>query len=95
MGDTDKSAEVSNVTAVRNNEDECVAKFYWNEDPTATGYVIRYGIAPDKLYFSYTIYADWGNEYTIGSFISGQDYYYTIDAFNENGVTKGQMIYQL
>jgi xylan 1,4-beta-xylosidase len=95
FGSGEKPPEVGNVTAVRNPKDDCVAKFYWDSDPTATGYVIRYGIAPDKLYFSYTLYADKGNEYTIGSFIAGQQYYYAIDAFNENGITKGKNVYQL
>jgi hypothetical protein len=92
FGTGEKPAEVSNVAAVRNPNDECVAKFYWNKDFKATGFIIRYGIAPDKLYFSYTVYADKGNEYTVGSFIAGQNYYYTIDAFNENGITKGMNV---
>ena len=55
--------------------------------PGATGYLIRYGIGPDKLYRSREIRGQ--REIT---FHAGLPYRFTIDAFNAAGVTAGSTI---
>jgi len=59
----------------------------WNAVPNADGYVIRYGIAPDKLYNNYQVLK--GTSQDINSLIVGQDYWFTVDAYNGGGVTRG------
>ena len=63
---------------------ECV----WDELPQATGYCIRLGIAPDKLYNSVLLYGR--TSYTV-PFLNEEVpvYYYAVDSFNENGITEG------
>jgi hypothetical protein len=76
------------VSRVQN--DRAVVKLDWTPSPGAIGYNIRYGTSKDKLYHTYQVLG--GNSVTIGSLNSLQKYYFTIDAFNENGVTKGKRL---
>jgi len=81
---------VQNLNVVRKEDDRAVAKLNWTPTPGAVGYNIRYGTAKDKLYHTYQVLGT--NSVTIGSLNSLKKYYFTIDAFNENGVTKGKSI---
>ena len=80
---------VTNLDAVREN-DRAVVKLTWTPSPGALGYNIRYGIAKDKLYHTYQVLDT--NSVTIRSLNSLSKYYFTVDAFNENGVTEGTTI---
>ena len=54
------------------------------------GYNILFGSSPEKLYHSYMVM---GSEETrVGALIEGRKYYVRVDAFNENGITKGEVI---
>jgi hypothetical protein len=55
----------------------------------ATGYVVLWGHQPDKLYHSYQVFTD---HVSIGGLVAGQETYLRIDSFNENGITKGEII---
>jgi xylan 1,4-beta-xylosidase len=59
----------------------------WDPVPGVTGYNIRWGIKPDKLYQTYQRFGDEGNLLEIRALNKGQDYYFAIEAFNENGVS--------
>jgi hypothetical protein len=59
----------------------------WDPVPGATGYNIRWGIKPGKLYQTYQRFADEGNKLEIRALNKGVDYYFAIEAFNENGVS--------
>jgi len=58
----------------------------WKQNDKADGYVIYFGKDPDKLYGSIMVYNQ--NDY----FFTGMDrvdsYYFQIEAFNENGISK-------
>lgn len=58
----------------------------WQQNNEADGYVIYFGKSPDKLYGSIMVYGQ--NDY----FFSGMDrtdaYYFQIEAFNNNGISK-------
>lgn len=67
----------------------------------ATGYNILWGHAKDKLYHSYQIYREIKDvrdncgakiEKRIGALVKGQQYFVRVDAYNENGITKGQAV---
>ena len=59
----------------------------WKPQPNATGYNIRFGIAPDKMYRSYMVYKN--TKITIRSLDKDTKYWFVIDAFGENGITPG------
>ncbi len=52
----------------------------------ADGYVIYSGIVPDKLYTSVMLYGV--NEYYFRAMDKDKPYYFCIEAFNENGISK-------
>ncbi len=71
--------------AVRDQEDRRSIILSWRKAAGATGYNVSYGSAKDKLYHDYTVYMD--TTLTINSLNISQVYWFTIEAFNENGIT--------
>ncbi len=61
----------------------------WNPD-SAVGHNILWGYAADKLYHSYMVFGK--HSQNIGAVIKGQEMYIRVDAFNENGITEGDII---
>ncbi len=57
----------------------------WNSVPGAQGYNVYWGIAPDKLYNSWMVYDKAALE--LKSLTVDQQYYFSVEAFNENGVS--------
>ncbi len=77
----------SGFTVVR-GADRREAHLSWNEVPEAQGYNIYWGIAPDKLYSSWLLYArdlKDGTQFTLPSLSADQDYYFAISSFNTAG----------
>ena len=58
----------------------------WDKVPGAQGYNVIWGIAPDKLYSSWMVYGN--NELLLKALNIEQEYYFTIETFNENGISK-------
>ena len=50
-------------------------------------YIVRYGIKPDRLTFNHQVYR--GTKVTIPGLNTDVEYYFTVDAVNDPGVTKG------
>ena len=67
--------------------DALTAKLSWKAVDRATGYNVRYGIAPDKLYSSHMVCGQ--AEVLLTMLNAGQTYYAAVDAFGEGGVTEG------
>ncbi len=57
----------------------------WRPEDEATGYIIRSGFAPDKMYTSVMVYGS--NEYYFRAMDKSRTYYFQIQSFNENGVS--------
>ncbi|WP_231869761.1 family 43 glycosylhydrolase [Paenibacillus riograndensis] len=55
----------------------------------AVGYNVLWGFAPDKLYHSYMVLGK--SQVDIGALIKGQSLYVRVDAFNEKGITEGDV----
>lgn len=70
---------------VERQADQRDALLTWEPVKGAQGYNIRWGIAPDKLYTSWLVYEE--NELYIRSLTVGLEYFFAIEAFNENGVS--------
>jgi beta-xylosidase len=71
---------------VERKDDQRDAFLTWKAQENVQGYNIRWGIAPDKLYNSWLIYDN--NELMMRSLTTDQQYYFTIEAFNENGISE-------
>ena len=76
-----------NLIVVR-DKDKRNAFIKWDKVPDAVGYNILWGIKKDKLYQTYQVWADQKEELELRALTVGQDYYFAIEAFNENGVSK-------
>ena len=70
----------SDIKVVRNPEDRREANLLWNPVPGADGYVVRYGIEPDKLYNGYIVYGK--NTLYMHSLNTGPEYYFKVEAFD-------------
>lgn len=60
------------------------------EKNDALGHNILWGYTPDKLYHSYMVFGQ--SNQSIGALIQGEPLYIRVDAFNESGVTEGDII---
>ena len=86
-------SEVKSLSLKRSATDRCVVDLNWPKTTEAVGYNIRYGMSKDKLYQNYQVLGT--EQVTIRSLNAQQKYYFTIDAFNESGITKGTNIIEL
>lgn len=75
----------ANFTAKR-DEDRRNAFLNWEKDPSAIGYVVYWGIAPDRLNLNAQIYAE--NAYEVRALNTDQPYYFQVETFNENGISE-------
>jgi xylan 1,4-beta-xylosidase len=73
---------------VRRDVDPRNAFVSWHKVPEAVGYNILWGIAKDKLYQTYQIWNDESSMKEIRALSKGVPYYFAIEAFNENGVSR-------
>lgn len=81
----DKPEAIRTLQVERNVMDACKCRLTWNSVDAADGYIIRYGISPDKLYNSIQVACD-STHVDFSSLDANRDYYFSITAFNENGV---------
>ena len=82
--------KVEDFRLSRNQNDKREVKLSWKKNPNAVGYNIRYGEAAGKLYHNYQVLG--ADTLTVRSLNANQKYYFTIDAFNEKGITKGTIL---
>lgn len=96
VGRDARPAEVQGVTAARSTtapQDERIAELAWRPAQNAEFYVVRYGIAPDRLSASYQVYDATSLE--IRSLMGGTRYWFSVDAVNAAGVTRGHRVIAL
>ncbi|MES2429125.1 MAG: family 43 glycosylhydrolase [Bacteroidota bacterium] len=86
-GNSAKPAKVNSFEVVRDASDARNVKLNWKKSANAIGYNIRFGIYKDKLNRVYQVYG--ATDLTIRSLNKDQKYWFAIDAFGENGVTRG------
>ena len=77
-----KFTKVTDVKVVRDPEDRRDATLLWEPVKDADGYIVHYGIEPEKLYNSYMVYDAY--TLTIHSLNKDPEYYFEVDAF-DNG----------
>ncbi|MFN2938756.1 family 43 glycosylhydrolase [Lachnospiraceae bacterium YH-ros2226] len=87
LGDGEKPAEPV-FSAERTGDLDMTIQI--REQKDALGYNILFGSSPEKLYHSYLIFK--AGSQRVGALIKGREYYVRVDAFNENGITKGKCV---
>jgi hypothetical protein len=80
-----KPAEVKDFT-INRKDDRRDISFSWKPVKGAQGYNIRWGIAPDKLYQSWQLYDT--TEHFMRCLDRNTPYYFSVEAFNENGISE-------
>lgn len=89
-------AKVDGVTVARSAggpADGRIAEVSWKPASGAEFYIVRYGIARDRLFSSYQTYHATSHE--IRSLNKGVRYFFTVDAVNAAGITRGTDIVAL
>ena len=77
---------VKNFKVLRSKTDTRNAFLKWQPSTDAYGYNIYFGTAPDKLYNCITMNGE--NEYDFRGMNKDEEYYFTIEALNENGISE-------
>lgn len=80
-----KPAAVKQFMVLRTEKDKRSAWIRWSPVDNAYAYNIYYGTAPDKLYTCVMVHDL--NEYWFKAMDLKKEYYFTIEAINENGVS--------
>ena len=92
LGKGEMPGKVAKLEANRDPQNRRQVSLTWEGPENADGYVVSYGIDSTKLYLDYMLFGT--TSLTISSLDAQQDYFFTIEAFNENGITKsGLLIY--
>ncbi|MGZ3754048.1 MAG: family 43 glycosylhydrolase [Mucilaginibacter sp.] len=79
---------VDGVSVQREATDTRRARINWKPVEGATGYVVYYGTAKNKLYHSVMVYGE--NSLDLLGLNKDVPYFFRIDSFNENGISKGK-----
>jgi len=82
-----KAPKTPSKFTVRRDADPRGAFVQWEPVRGAVGYNVVWGIAKDKLYQTYQVFADEANPLEIRALNVGQSYWFAIEAFDENGVS--------
>ncbi len=75
---------------VTREQDRRNAQLTWDKVDGATGYVIYWGIEKDRLNLSALMYEE--PNYELRALNTDQEYYYQVEAFSENGISKRSKI---
>ncbi|MCA1601683.1 MAG: family 43 glycosylhydrolase [Acidobacteria bacterium] len=81
-----KAPTMAKNLAVNRYQDRRDAMITWEQQKNCHGYNVLWGIAPDKLYSSWMVYDK--NYLELKSLTVDQEYYFAVEAFNENGVSE-------
>ncbi|MES2062396.1 MAG: family 43 glycosylhydrolase [Bacteroidota bacterium] len=82
-----KPAMVKHIKVARNVSNQRSAALKWDTVSGAEFYIVRYGIAPDKLFSAYQVYD--ATTVDINALNAGVGYYFTVDTVNASGITFG------
>ena len=86
LGDGEKPA-AAQFAAKRSGDLDMLVEIRPQAD--ALGYNILFGSGPEKLYHSYMVFTP--GETRVGALVKGRSYFVRVDAFNENGITEGDV----
>lgn len=81
---------VQSLSVQRDEADSRTIRLKWNAQKGAQGYILRWGVKKDQLHNAVMVY---DTEFEGRFFNRDSQYYFSIDSFNEAGVTKGKEVY--
>jgi hypothetical protein len=84
---------VNDIAATRDSADSRQMQVSWSHARDAEFCIIRYGIAPDRLFNNYQVYDS--DRFSINSLNTGVVYYLTVDAVNACGITRGTRVVEV
>lgn len=87
LGSGKKPSEVKSVTIQRNQDRRRIA-LSWPAVDRAQGYVLHWGVDPEEMYNTCQTEKP---EVELGLFSTDQEYYFSVDSFNESGVSEGKV----
>ncbi len=85
-------AQVKELKAIRDQDDERFCLLQWTPVKHADGYMISFGYDPEFLNLNIQVKGGEQKELMTHILTQGQSYYYRIDSYNENGCTEGVLI---
>jgi xylan 1,4-beta-xylosidase len=89
-----KRPETPTKFSAKRDDDPRNVLISWKKVPGAVGYNILWGIAKHKLYQTYQVFADEPDTKELRALNKEVGYYFAIEAFNENGVSRmSEVIY--
>ncbi|GHT80026.1 endo-1,4-beta-xylanase [Bacteroidia bacterium] len=77
--------KITGLKVEHNQADKRRYRITWAPQDNTTGYIVRWGTKPDQLNSAWMVFT---NHLEAGCFNTTSKYYFAVDAFNENGVTK-------
>ncbi|MEC5145735.1 family 43 glycosylhydrolase [Chitinophaga sp. 212800010-3] len=86
-GTGEKPAVVNSFTVKRDTSDSRRASLEWTPASRSAGYVVWFGTEENKCYNSVMVYGR--HDLQLNGLNKDVPYYFRIDAFNENGITRG------
>jgi xylan 1,4-beta-xylosidase len=89
-GDGKTPEKIENFEVKRNPNNKRSVNLTWNKPENVTGYNISFGVDKNRLYQNYMVYQD--TTLTINILNSTLSYYFSIESFNENGITSNDKI---
>jgi len=89
-GNGKQPKETASVKVDR-KEDKRRFSLTWDKVDGVTGYIVKWGIKKDQLKNSEMVFE---NKFEAGYFNRDSEYFFSVDSFNENGITTGKKIYQ-
>jgi xylan 1,4-beta-xylosidase len=85
LGNSSKPLATKDFVVLRTATDKRSAWLKWAPNDATTGYNIYIGLAPDQLYSCAMVLG--ANDYYFKGMDKDRTYYFTIEAFNENGLS--------
>jgi hypothetical protein len=90
-GDGTLPGVITNFDVERDQKDERFAMLNWEPTDNVDGYLVRFGITPDFLNQTIQVKGNKTNSLMIHILTKGLKYFYRIDTYNENGISRGQV----
>lgn len=83
---------VASTQVTRDASDGRFAMLEWTPVENADGYVVRFGISPDFMNQTIQVKGKDENSLCIHILTKGENYFYRVDTYNENGLTEGHVV---
>lgn len=81
--------ESADIKVDRDENDNRIIRLNWKMENNATGYIVRWGVKKDQLKNAKMVYE---NSFEGRFFNRDSEYYFSVDTFNENGITNGTQV---